>query len=254
MTSTLVGYFDNYNEARQTQQDLLQSGLHVNDLEVIAQEGTAATPSDTEKHGMWDRIKAALGFASEEERGYYQEAARHGGALLTVRVPDEETSRVADIIESHHPVDLDRRMEEWGGTGAMGGPMGAPRSTTATGEASIPIAQEELQVGKRAVQRGAVRIHSHIVTEPVEEQVRLREEQAVVERTPVERPVVSGEAAFQERTIEVEEMGEEAVASKQARVTEEISVGKQETERSETVRDTVRKTKVEVERDPKRKP
>jgi len=248
-TSTLVGYFDDYNEAAQTQQDLLNSGLRMDDLQVVARESTTAGAAGTEEHaGMWARLKAAFGFASEEERGYYEEAARHGGALLTVRVPDEQTSLVADIIERHHPVDLDRRMEQWRGPAVSGGTMGAQ-----TAEATIPIAQEELLVGKRAVQRGAVRIHSYVTEQPVAEQVRLREEQAVIERTPVERAAMPGEAAFQERTIEVEEMGEEAIASKEARVVEEISVGKQATERTETVQDTVRKTEVEVERTPKRK-
>ncbi len=43
-------------------------------------------------------------------------------------------------------------------------------------------------------------------------------------------------------------MGEEAVVSKTARVTGEVEVGKTATEREETIRDTVRQTKVEVEK------
>ena len=42
-------------------------------------------------------------------------------------------------------------------------------------------------------------------------------------------------------------MGEEAVVSKTARVTGEVEVGKTATEREETISDTVRKTKVDVE-------
>ena len=52
---------------------------------------------------------------------------------------------------------------------------------------------------------------------------------------------------FQERTIEVEERGEEAVVSKEARVVEEVVVRKEADQRTETISDTVRKTEVDVE-------
>jgi stress response protein YsnF len=45
----------------------------------------------------------------------------------------------------------------------------------------------------------------------------------------------------------VTETAEEAVVSKQARVVEEVVVGKDVIERTQTVRDSVRKTDVEVE-------
>ena len=53
--------------------------------------------------------------------------------------------------------------------------------------------------------------------------------------------------AFVDRTIEATETAEEAVVSKEARVTEEISLAKAVDSRTETVRDTVRHTEVEVE-------
>jgi stress response protein YsnF len=56
--------------------------------------------------------------------------------------------------------------------------------------------------------------------------------------------------AFRERSIEVTATGEEAVVQKDARVIEEVVVRKQAEERTETVRDTVRKTEVEVENTP----
>jgi uncharacterized protein (TIGR02271 family) len=263
MSNTLVGYFDSYDDARQTEQDLVNSGFSIEDVQIVAKDA-ATTGQTTEAPGMWERFKSALGFASEEERVTYEEAARHGGALLTVRVAEEQANQVADLIERHHPVDIDRRIEEW--RGEQGTPTEAPRAvdeaaeSTPVGQAgirtsdtSIPIAQEELLVGKRLVQRGAVRIHTYVTERPVAEQVRLKEQQAFVERHPV-APVVAGEEAFQERIIEVEETGEEAAVAKQARVVEELEVGKAETERTETVQDTVRKTEVEIERARPKKP
>ena len=52
---------------------------------------------------------------------------------------------------------------------------------------------------------------------------------------------------MQERTVEVTETAEQAVVGKEARVTEQVVVGKDTRERVESIDDTVRRTKVEVE-------
>ena len=114
----------------------------------------------------------------------------------------------------------------------------------------IPIAEEELHVGKREVGHGRVRIQSRVVERPVQEQVSLREEHIEVERRPVSGTTQAGTISgdpFQERTIEVEERSEEAVVSKEARVVEEVVVRKDVEQRTETVSDTVRRTEVDVE-------
>jgi uncharacterized protein (TIGR02271 family) len=122
-----------------------------------------------------------------------------------------------------------------------------PRGTDA-GEVKIPVVEEQLQVGTRQVQRGGVRLYTRVAERPVEETVRLRDEQVTVERHPVDRPAGDADfAAFREGTIEVTETDEEAVVSKRARVVEEVVISKAVTERTETVRDTARRTEVEVE-------
>ena len=110
------------------------------------------------------------------------------------------------------------------------------------------MVEEELKVGKRAVMRGGVRVYSRVVEEPVEENVRLREERVLVDRQPVDRPV--NEADIRARTdqvVEMKEYAEEPVVSKEARVVEEVRVGKEVSERTEQVRDTLRRTEVNVE-------
>ncbi len=92
-------------------------------------------------------------------------------------------------------------------------------------------------------------MRSYVVERPVEEQVELREERVTIERRPVNREVAAGDAVFEEKVIEAVERGEEAVVSKQARVVEEIALGKDVNTRTETVRDTVRKQEVEIEDD-----
>ena len=126
----------------------------------------------------------------------------------------------------------------------------APAPVTATGSAdeSIQLVREELVVGKRDVDLGTVRIAKHMVETPVEEQVRLRDERVMVERRPINRPLTGPAAdAFRERTLSVAARGEQAVVGKTARVVEEIGIRKDAVKRVETVRDTVRETKVDVE-------
>ena len=113
----------------------------------------------------------------------------------------------------------------------------------------IQAAEEQLAVGKREVGRGSVRVRSYVRERPVEEQVALRQERVTIERRPVDRELQAGDPAFEERTIEAVERGEEAVVSKSARVVEEIGIRTDVARETETVRDTVRRQEVEVEDD-----
>jgi uncharacterized protein (TIGR02271 family) len=115
------------------------------------------------------------------------------------------------------------------------------------GQTTIPVVEEELQVGKREVERGGVRVESRVEEKPVAAEVQLREEHVHVERRPVDRPVTDADKAFREGTLEVTERAEEAVVAKSARVVEEVVVGKQVEEHTETIRDTVRRTDVDVQ-------
>jgi uncharacterized protein (TIGR02271 family) len=193
----------------------------------------------------------------ENDAHAYAEGVRRGGALVTVRASDAEVDRIVDILDDEGTVDFNERentwrSEGWTGAGAATGATGLTgRASSNSGRADevIPVAEEELHVGKREVNRGRVRLHSRVVERPVQEQVNLREERVAVERRPVSGTTQAGIAGdpFQERTIEVEERGEEAVVSKEARVVEEVVVRKEAEQRTETVSDTVRKTEIEVE-------
>ncbi|MGI4764867.1 MAG: DUF2382 domain-containing protein [Janthinobacterium lividum] len=130
--------------------------------------------------------------------------------------------------------------------------MPKPVLTTGTAERSnedvVQVVEERLAVGKRAVSRGKVRLHSYVVENQVSEDVALRDETVTIDRHAVDRPVAAlGADAFKERTIEMEEIDEEAVVSKSARVVEEIGIRKDAVDRTETIRDTVRSTKVDIE-------
>jgi uncharacterized protein (TIGR02271 family) len=115
-------------------------------------------------------------------------------------------------------------------------------------EVAIPVVEEELQVGKREVERGGVRVQKRITETPVEEEVTLREEHVNVERRPADYTFHGSEVeAFQESVVEIKEAYEELVLNKKARVVEEVVIGKDVEEHTETVRETLRRTDVEVE-------
>jgi len=125
----------------------------------------------------------------------------------------------------------------------------AQQSLASGGDAVVPIVEEELQVGKQKVEKGAVRVTTSVTETPVEADVHLHEERVEVKRRAVDRPVTGADvAAFQEGTIELKESAEQAVVSKKARVVEEVVVSKQGSDKTQTVRDTVRKTDVDVQK------
>lgn len=114
-------------------------------------------------------------------------------------------------------------------------------------ELRMPVIEEQLRVGKRQVDKGGVRVTRRVQDRPVQRQVELREERVDVTRRPADRPVdPAAVGALAELNIEVVERAEVPVVIKQERVVEEVVVKKEATERSETVRDVVRRTDVEV--------
>jgi uncharacterized protein (TIGR02271 family) len=114
-------------------------------------------------------------------------------------------------------------------------------------DASVTRSEEELEVGKREVDAGQVRLRKWVETEPVELDVELKRETAHVTRERVDQPV--SDAEIGEEEVEVALKGEKAVAQKRTVAKERIGVDKDvETER-DTVRDEVRKERVEIDDD-----
>ena len=113
----------------------------------------------------------------------------------------------------------------------------------------MPIVEEELSVGKAKTATGGVRATSSVSERPVEETVTLRTETVEAERHSADRVLGAeeAEAAFQEKTVEMMGTQEEVEVHKEARVVGEVDLTRETKERQETVRDTVRRTDVEVE-------
>jgi uncharacterized protein (TIGR02271 family) len=240
MAKTVIGLFDDRREAQHIVQALMDDGFRREDIRTLTSHEEASV-------GM-----LSADGVPEAEAQAYADAVRRGGALVRVDAAEERADRAVAIMEGAPAVDREAR------TGADAA-LEHGRSSTArergragtregeTGDVTIPVVEETLQVGTRQVQRGGVRLYTRVTERPVEETVRLRDETVHVERRPVDRPASEADFTAGERTVEVTETDEEAVVRKQARVVEEVVVGKAQGERTETVRDTVRRTEVEVE-------
>jgi uncharacterized protein (TIGR02271 family) len=198
-----------------------------------------------ERHDPVDLDQRAESWRQEGWTGY-QAGAASTGAGATAGAAPSGTAYLAEPGAAEAGAGYTGREERRSDLGAEGLGM-ATATTNAEGEEVLQAAEERLRVGKREVERGGVRVRSYVREIPVEEQVALREETVRVERRPVDREVTAGDDVFREKEIEAVERDEEAVVAKEARVTEEIAIGKDVDTRTETVRDTVRKQEVEVE-------
>jgi uncharacterized protein (TIGR02271 family) len=133
---------------------------------------------------------------------------------------------------------------------------------TAAARGTEPVltrSEEELNIGKREVERGEARIGKHVETEHVSEPITRRHEEVVVERRPVEAGA-RADASIGNDEIRVPLMEEEVVVEKRAVVKEELVVGKQMVEERDTVEADVRREEIDIEhprpgtspRDPRR--
>ena len=274
MSQTITALYDKHADATAAQSKLLALGIPAGSIKLLSGTQTAQTSTTTTgtkpDESFWGSLKEL--FMPEEDRYAYNEGLSRGGTMLSVTTEEAHMEQVFDIVEEHGSVDLDEREATWrkegwsgyqagsvGGatasTGALRNPTESEVSggTTATRSAQtdtdyIPVVEERLNVGKRMVESGRVRVRSYAVEEAVSKNVTLHDETVQVDRRVVDRAVTPGdEALFADKVIEATEMREQAVVSKDARVVGEVGIRKDATQRTETVSDKVRHTEVEVE-------
>jgi len=186
----------------------------------------------------------------------FTRVANRSEAIITVHAQSkDEAERAADILDDNGAIDVDKHAAKYGYTNSQysndNGVAGDSQySNDVSGDSTkkLPVIEEELHVGKEEVKTGGVRLRSRIVERPVEESLRLKQEHVRVERNKVDREATDKDFDnFEERDIEMIEHTEVPVVNKQARVVEEVSLEKDVDERTENVKDTVRKTEVDTE-------
>lgn len=279
MAKKIVALYDNLAEAQSAAADLRSAGFSQSQVKLIGSDdvGEYSNYVDSkgerlggrEKEGFFSNLWNSLfgSGVSEEYAYHYGEGARRGGTIVTVDTSEDLVDEATRIMNRHNPVDMEERASQWREEGWTGYSQTRGtrdiasestrrhedfRSSRLEGhETRIPVAEEEINIGKRQVDTGGVRVHTYVEKEPVEKEVSLKKERVHVERHPVDRKVDESELerAFRDEDFELKETEEEPVISKQARVVEEVSLRKDVEGTSETVRDTVRRTKVDVDQE-----
>ena len=255
MAKTVVGLFNTTAEAEHVKSHLTsEEGYEASNIHIVANGSGDSEAEGESKPGVGAKIShffSSLTGGDDDAHEHYASGVNSNGALLAVTVPDEEAEDVASLLKQHGARDIDGNEEAaTAGTPVYGGGS-SKAATEITGQTAIPIVEEELVVGKREVDRGGVRIYSHVVESPVQADVTLRDEFINVERKFVDRPATAADfAAGSGSVIEMNATGEEAVVGKTSRVVEEVLVGKQASQHTEEIHDSVRKTQVDVEEIP----
>ncbi len=132
-------------------------------------------------------------------------------------------------------------------------PQTAPQvPSDRAGNDKIELVEEEVAIGKRAVEGESIRLRTRVVTEPVSKDVTLRDEHIDVKRTQKDDRIDSNKAdeLFKDRTVTMTEQKEQAVVTKSAHITGEVELSKSAGEHVEHIDETVRRTEVDVERTP----
>lgn len=240
MSQTVIGIFQNTNEAQEAKAYLQANGFSSENIDIANGSSGYNSADDTGKEeGFSDKISNFFSnlFKDNDEVSSHIEAARKGVTVTVHTRTEQETLQAVQILDNYGAVDVNE--------------FSSKARTNDQTTTAIPVIEEELQVGKREVETGGVRLRSRIIERPVEENIRLREEHVNVERTPVDRAATEADfTGFEEGTIEEIEHAERPVVAKEARVVEEVSLGKEVSEREETIKDTVRHTEVDTEEIP----
>lgn len=280
----LVAVYPTLEEARRVSDRLLAEGLSPADIRLTDASGdrlTSDVPREPHQgRGFFDWLFASD--VPDYDRDRYTSYLNENRAAVSVRAADQHWhDRIVAIMEEFNPIDIEEdghalaHERHATGTSAVGANSVPRAGTTARAdlgatartdlgttartdthartdtarerEEVIPIVKEELDIGKRATER-RYRVKSYIIEHPVEKQTTVRDERVEIEHRPISR---TGDVRMpQEREIEVVERHEEPVVEKRTTANEEIVVRKETIERPETVRGTVRETKVEVEKEP----
>jgi stress response protein YsnF len=223
----IIAMYDNADKAQQVANEVVRAGVNRDTIDVLQSNGNGSSSlvGKLTERGV-----------EEREAAIYAEEIGKGSSIVAVEAPDETAENACEIMNRFGARDLEQLLAKAGGSRQE--------------QESVPVVEEQVSIGKRKVLRGGVRVTSSVSERPIEETVRLRDENVAVEKQRADRKLSPEEAekAFQQKTVELTETDEEAVISKEARVVGEVSLEKTVAEREETVQTTARRTDVKVEK------
>ncbi|WP_255474135.1 YsnF/AvaK domain-containing protein [Pontibacter qinzhouensis] len=276
MSQTVVGIFEKGVDAQMAAQRLESSNISSSAIDILHNDSDSSYPSSTaagaagiapsttavHTPGQENRDKSSsvsnffrnLFDDDDDEATKYTNAARQSWIVTVHANSKEEAQHVAETMDSCGAVDVEERSRNISSglntsAGTTTGSTGSIDREFERGETSIPIVEEHMEIGKRTQETGGVTVRSRILERPVEEKLRLREEHVFVERNPVNRPATEADLKnFKEGETRITEHAEVPLVNKEARVVEEVNIGKRTETREETITGTERKTEVDIDK------
>jgi uncharacterized protein (TIGR02271 family) len=244
----VVAVYDTAAHAEAAVRTLKSAGYSANDISV--RQNRDDTPTvELREPGFWQRLFGRdIGL---HEAAGYGDTVMKGGVVVSVRVPESEVPKVIEVLDTYQPVDVPDRARTYGSSAAAAPKVVVPPPTSADvrkDEEVVRLAEEQLNVGKRQVDAGITRVRRFSVEKPVETNVTLHEEHAEVIRRSISDAGYLNDIDWCEETIEVTETAERPLVNKTVRVTEEVVIRRRSSDHIETVRDTVRRQQLEVEK------
>jgi len=112
MANTVVGLFDDVDEAQRAVEDLTYAGFTHDDVHVLGRDSLRNAPL----------LRNALqdGGIPPEDADYYAESLRRGSVLIAVLAEEDRVPEARDLIEQHHPADIGQRAAYFRATGYQG--------------------------------------------------------------------------------------------------------------------------------------
>ena len=242
----IIAVYDRAEKARDAARALESSGFVTSDISVL--NSGSLTDKDIRDSSVWQRLFGRS--VPDQESAAYRRTINSGGAVLTLRTPDRELDRAMKILNVHGPMNLQDRS----GSALASARTSATAPTETRGldaaEEVLRLAEEQIDIGKRQVATGKSRIRRFVTEKPVEQQITLHEEHYEISHREVNDPQLANDIDWRDRTIEVIETSEQPVVTKTARIAEEVVIRRRGSDHVETIRDTVRRQQLEVERVP----
>jgi stress response protein YsnF len=224
LTTSIIGLFENANIASKVLGELTNAGFKKDAVEILQNVAVSRISSRLVEAG-YDKDKAES----------YGKAMRKGGALVVAEADDDKADEALSTMRRFKALTPEALLEKLG-------------DQTSNETETAQVIEEELEVGVSRT-TGGKRLKTEVSEREVQETVTLHQENVEVEHTKVDRVLKPEEAAraFQETTVEMTEVSEKPVVTKQAHVVEEVALSKQSGERDVTVSGTVRRQDVTVE-------
>lgn len=221
MAQTVIGFFDDASEAQEAVAKLQSAGISRDRVDVSrgnnasGSSGSSAgvnpvsgSPKDensvsrtgddrtVDSEGRNTNVFTDFfnnlfgGSDDNDDANRYSNVAQRSNSIVTVHAQSrEEAERAAEILDDCGAIDVDERSASFGQSSSDR--TGNPESRT---DVIGMSANDNLNVGKRTEEEGGLRMRSRIVERPVEDHLRLREDQTDAERNPLSRPSSAGDA------------------------------------------------------------